>query len=1685
MAIKINFDVSNIPENPTLILATRKGDKLGKINAHNIVIKDSMTDGAEITFSVNKYTNNVIDNLWNKIKDYKLVYCKEADLWFQAKVDIDELSNAVKNVSCVQLAQAELSQIMLYNIEINTENDIARDDYVSPTILYNDSDHSVSLLHRIMEKVPHYQIIYVSSTITNIQRTFTFDDISLYDAFQNIAEEIGCLFIFHSDTDNNGNIRRGISVYDLESYCSNCGNRGHFINTCPKCNSTNILEGYGEDTTIFITADELGNDIKFTSDTDSQKNCFKLEAGDDLMTATIRNCNPNGTDYIWYIPDYIKEDMSTALVSKLSDYETLYNTYNITYSMAINQTLLEQYNQLINKYVILRPDFTALVSPIVGYSNLITAYYQTIDFAMYLQSEMLPTVTISQINADTEIAKLTTNNSSPVAVINTSNLSLATANNAVLSVAKCLINSNYKIKISSSNLSGTTWSGIFYIENYSDEDDNATSESISITINADYSNYVNQKIQKVLSQSKQDTMDIVDLFDMSLSDFTNELGKYNLDSLNNLQSICQSCIDVMIEQGIAVNQSWNGTNLYNNLYMNYYNKLSAINNEQAVRENEVNIIIGKYNNDKLISQGIQTILNKHRTTIQTALNFENYLGSDLWLEFCAYKRESKYSNSNYISDGLNNAELFEKALEFIEKAKKELYTSAELQHSISASLKNLLVIPKFKILTQYFKVGNWLRILIDDNVYKLRLINYEIDYSNLENISVEFSDVLSTANGYTDEQSLIQKMSSMATSYSNTQHQAEQGSKTHITVNDWVHKGLNVTNNKIIQGTFNQTQTWDEHGMLFRQFDYETDDYDDCQLKIINSTLAVTDDNWFTVKTAVGKHYYIDPTTNQVTYAFGTNAETIVGKMILGEQLGIYNSAGSLTFNHNGFNITNSKNTFNVNPNATNLLTISKTVNNTTQNIFYVDNNGTLHITGDGSGLDISANNSITGLSSSLQQTANSITATVAATYETKTDATTKLNTAKGYTDTEITGAKSYADSGISTARTALESQITQTANSITATVAESQSKYDTTGYTISIYGYGNPTNTAYPPSNHNNEYYLNQSNGSLWLCNGNTWSQSNTLSLITDNLSSQITQTATSITTTVSNTYETKTDATSKLNTAKGYTDTEILGAKGYTDSSISTATTAISSQITQTADSIKSTIANSQSKYNTTGYAISIYGYGNPTNTAYPPIDHNGDYYLNQSNGSLWLCDGSSWSQSTTLSLITDDLSSQIIQTANSITSTVASNQSKYDTTGYTISIYGYSNPTTTDYPPSDYNGYYYLNQSNGNLYYCSGDSWISLRRLPLISDSMRTQITQNSDNISLIANKNASGTVLSLKPDVVNIAWNGLSQNIQFDTPASTPSLSIYTSSNKILMRLNKTGLKLYNGVNTFYPLIHFKTDGINIFESGTAHLNYKLNDTGNHFYLNSEQIGFIGSAKWSTSNTFRGMVTQLGKTCNYIAWSHTEEVEVDGETEDRNIVKLIYYPDKDVEGNNKKGFWFYDKVAFNYVVNCYNDLNMNGHTINNAVIASSSDMRMKTNIKDTEVNALEQINQIELKSFDWIENNEHENIGIIAQQLQEIIPDTVYEDPETTKLSIQPLKLIPYLIKAIQELSIDMGKSNTKGKINTKSNNSYWNIDLESKRNFVNQNIVHNNATKDIQLEILKLKTNELEMSENNE
>lgn len=951
MAVKIKFDSTGNVIAPTFVLITRSGRKLGAIPAYNLKFKDSLSSYSDMSFKVAKKFDGMEFALWDRLNSLRLVWCREWNKCFEITVELDETNELVKNVTATSLGEAELSQTNLFGIEINTETDISRDDYI-PTVLYNEDEPSASLLHRIMEKVPHYSIAHVDSSIKNIQRTFTFDGTSIYDAFQEIAEEINCLFVINSGMTNDGKIERSISVYDLESYCLDCGHREEFTGTCPECGSSNVSYGYGEDTTIFASTENLAESITYSTDTQSVKNCFRLEGGDDEMTATIASCNPNGSSYIWYIPDSTKEDMSKELVEKLDSYDELYDYYQNSYEAQMSTT---EYNNLITKYSAYSDDLEKISTSIVGYPALMTAHYNAIDFDAYLNYELMPTVSMQSTDAANEVAKLTTSNLSPVAVSNLSTASSTTVESVVLSMAKVIVDSRYQVKVNNSSYNSSTykWTGNFTVTNYSDEEDTATSSSVTVTVNDDSETFIQQKINKALANVDADVTDIVDIFALDENAFKDELKKYCLSSLKTFYDACQTCTDVLVNQGVASQDN----DLYETLYVPYYNKLDFISEETKLRESEIAIV-----------ESLQSAIMEERNAIQTALNFENYLGEELWLEFAAYRREDTYQNDNYISDGLNNAELFSNALQFIEVAKKEIYKSATLQHSITASLRNLLVMPEFQPLVDHFEVGNWIRVGIDKKVYRLRLLDYEIDFDSLDNISITFSDVTETGNAIAD---VLDAMGGITSSYGTISRQVNKNQKTSNYVDGWVENGLDVTNTRIISGANNQVQTWDNHGFLCREYEELTDTYDDRQLKILNSTIAITEDNWESVETAVGRFYYKNPTTDEYVEGYGINAKVLIGELILGEKLGIYNSAGSLTFDSkNGLMVTNDVNTFQVDPNSDILLRLAKTDGEgSPTNMLWVDESGVLHLSGDGSGLDISENGSINDLNTAINNT--------------------------------------------------------------------------------------------------------------------------------------------------------------------------------------------------------------------------------------------------------------------------------------------------------------------------------------------------------------------------------------------------------------------------------------------------------------------------------------------------------------------------------------------------------------------------------------------------------------------------------------------------------------------------------------------------------------------------------------------
>ena len=94
--------------------------------------------------------------------------------------------------------------------------------------------------------------------------------------------------------------------------------------------------------------------------------------------------------------------------------------------------------------------------------------------------------------------------------------------------------------------------------------------------------------------------------------------------------------------------------------------------------------------------------------------------------------------------------------------------------------------------------------------------------------------------------------------------------------------------------------------------------------------------------------------------------------------------------------------------------------------------------------------------------------------------------------------------------------------------------------------------------------------------------------------------------------------------------------------------------------------------------------------------------------------------------------------------------------------------------------------------------------------------------------------------------------------------------------------------------------------------------------------------------------------------------------------------------------------------------------------NRVKSSVSDKRFKTNIKPTKVKAVDLLNKIEMVEFNWKKDNKFEKIGAIAQQVQSVEESLVVKDMDSKQsysdyLRISYYEAIPYLIKAVQELS----------------------------------------------------------------
>lgn len=334
------------------------------------------------------------------------------------------------------------------------------------------------------------------------------------------------------------------------------------------------------------------------------------------------------------------------------------------------------------------------------------------------------------------------------------------------------------------------------------------------------------------------------------------------------------------------------------------------------------------------------------------------------------------------------------------------------------------------------------------------------------------------------------------------------------------------------------------------------------------------------------------------------------------------------------------------------------------------------------------------------------------------------------------------------------------------------------------------------------------------------------------------------------------------------------------------------------------------------------------------------------------------------------------------------------------------------------------------------------------------VETSIKNSADAVTLSAKETATQYV----DGKLKNYYTSAQIDVKTNKIESTVSQKLNSSDLSTKIQQSATAVKIaWNNISKY---IQFESGELRIYDSAvqsTQKIVSKFNSTGEHFYRDNIYLGKIGTNSWSGDSSFRGLVFDLEYNVGYMCWSAKDSASANVYT-----VKLIYYHNNNKEkkglhfscptyadGNlyltdsenfvawSNGGCGFRGKMSwcnrsstssveidglnksfkvFNGVsINFYSTLNLNGWGYTN-----NSDARLKKNIVPTAIKGLEVVNGIDLKEFDWIQTNEHQDIGIIAQQILPIAPELVGKDEKDGHLVLKADKLVYYCIKAIQEL-----------------------------------------------------------------
>lgn len=320
------------------------------------------------------------------------------------------------------------------------------------------------------------------------------------------------------------------------------------------------------------------------------------------------------------------------------------------------------------------------------------------------------------------------------------------------------------------------------------------------------------------------------------------------------------------------------------------------------------------NKKELYSNNIGKTLDSIKS-ITDVCNVRNYINNydiehktEYLKELDYYWAEGDYTNDNFaLLEDMTLADSINLAIQLKTAGETQIKKVSQPKFSFNISLLDILRIKRFKKFASQLQLGKTITVEKEDGVYYIPALT-EMSFSILGNndLTLTFSNSAKLNGNEFTFADLVAESSSVSKSVTSSWQDLMSYSHNKEKISNLIANPLDRALRAGMAGSSNQEFLVDDTGILGRRYsDTDHTSFLTNQIRIISNNILFTDDNWDSVKTALGQiHYTIKENgIDKDKTAYGLIAQTLIGSLMMTEKLNIINENSSIELNSNGITI--------------------------------------------------------------------------------------------------------------------------------------------------------------------------------------------------------------------------------------------------------------------------------------------------------------------------------------------------------------------------------------------------------------------------------------------------------------------------------------------------------------------------------------------------------------------------------------------------------------------------------------------------------------------------------------------------------------------------------------------------------------------------------------------------------------